>query len=72
MAPNYNMIDKMSIEYMHCILLGIGRLLLRLWTQSCLTHHFELWYVGDQTATIDDQLCTIKPPNERSNVHLEV
>ena len=56
------MIDGMSIDYMHCVLLGVGRLLLRLWTQA--RHRYELWYIGEQTATIDDRLCSIKPPNE--------
>lgn len=52
----------MSIDYMHCVLLGVGRLLLRLWTQA--SHHFELWYIGNEIATIDDRLCSITPPNE--------
>ena len=52
----------MSIDYMHGILLGIGRLLLRLWIQAC--NHLELWYIGDQITTIDDRLCSITPPNE--------
>ena len=56
------MIDGMSIDYMHGILLGIGRLLLRLWIQAC--HRSELWYIGDQITTIDGRLCSITPPNE--------
>ena len=32
------------------------------WMQAC--HHFELWYIGNEIATIDDRLCSITPPNE--------
>lgn len=56
------MISGMSIDYMHCILLGVCRLLFRLWLQSC--HHKETWYIGNQVADLDDRLCNIKPPNE--------
>lgn len=60
--PGYDVIAGMSTDYMHCVLLGVCRLLLRLWFQSC--HHQELWYIGDQVATVDDRLCSINPPNE--------
>lgn len=52
----------MSIDYMHCILLGVMRLLFRLWTSS--SNHRELWYIGNQITTLDNRLCSIKPPNE--------
>ena len=60
--PGYDLIDGMSADYMHCILLGVCRLLLHLWVQS--SHCQQLWYIGNQVATIDDRLCHIKPPNE--------
>ena len=60
--PGFDMIDGMSMDYMHCVLLGVCRLLLRLWLQSC--HHKELWYIGNQLSVLDDRLCRIKPPNE--------
>ena len=52
----------MSIDYMHETLLGIGKLLLKLWIQS--QYHHELWYVGEKIATIDNRLCGITPPTE--------
>ena len=52
----------MSIDYMHCVLLGIGRLLLKLWMQS--SYHLELWYIGNQVKHIDERLCSITPPDE--------
>ena len=47
---------------MHCILLGVCRLLLRLWMQS--SYHQELWYIGNQINVVDRRLCNIKPPDE--------
>lgn len=47
---------------MHCVLLGVGRQLLRLWLNKC--HHEQLWYIGDRLHELDSRLCRIKPPNE--------
>lgn len=47
---------------MHCVLLGVTRLTLRLWFQS--QYHHEMWYIGKHVNTIDGRLCNIKPPNE--------
>ena len=47
---------------MHCILLGVTRLLLRLWFNS--VHHGELWYIGKNTEEIDALLTSITPPDE--------
>ena len=52
----------MSIDYMHCVLLGVSRLMLRLWFQS--QYHQELWYIGNKVTKVDDRLCSIKPPDE--------
>lgn len=58
----YDLVDGMSADYMHCILLGVTRMLLRLWFTS--THHAELWYIGRDIQTVDSRLCKILPPNE--------
>lgn len=60
--PLYDLIDGMSIDYMHCVLLGVGRLLLKMWIQS--SYHQELWYIGNQVKSIDERLCSITPPDE--------
>ena len=52
----------MSGDYMHCVLLGVSRLLLRLWFTS--THHSELWYIGNDVKVIDSRLCGLLVPNE--------
>ena len=51
---------------MHCILLGVCRLLLRLWLNT--EHHQSLWYIGGKTEEMDELLCKIKPPDEMKRV----
>lgn len=61
-VPQFDLIKGMSFDYMHCVLLGICRLLLRLWLQS--SHHEELWYIGTKVTLVDSRLCSIMPPSE--------
>lgn len=60
--PQFNIINGMSVDYMHCVLLGVSRLLLQLWFDT--HHHKEVWYLGGQRAVVDSRLCKIKPPSE--------
>lgn len=60
--PSFDMVDGMSADYMHCVLLGVTRMLLRLWFNS--PHHSELWYIGNATNKVDSRLCSILPPSE--------
>ena len=59
LCDTHEMISGMFTVYLHCVLLGICRMFLHLWIQSC--HHEELWCIGDQVAIIDDRLPSIKP-----------
>uniref|UniRef100_A0A1X7VHJ7 Uncharacterized protein n=1 Tax=Amphimedon queenslandica TaxID=400682 RepID=A0A1X7VHJ7_AMPQE len=43
-VPGYNLIEGTSIDYMHRVLLGVCRQLLRLWLQS--ENHGCLYYLG--------------------------
>ena len=52
----------MAVDYMHCTLLGVYRLLLKLWLQS--TYHKKAWYIGRKAFNLDMRLCGIRPPNE--------
>ena len=36
--------------------------MLRVWFQS--QYHHELWYIGNSVTTVDNRLCSIKPPDE--------
>ena len=51
-----------TVDYMHCVLLGVCRQLLKLWLET--KHSKELWYIGSKCAKLDQSLCNIKPPAE--------
>ena len=60
--PHFDMFRGMSFDYMHCVLLGIARMLLKLWFGS--QHHKQLWYLGGAVKEIDKVLCAFTPPDE--------
>ena len=51
-----------TVDYMHCVLLGVCRQLLKLWLET--KHSKELWYIGNKCAKLHQSLCNIKPPAE--------
>ena len=59
--PKYDLIRGTTIDYMHCVLLGVTRLLLGLWFST--EHHNDLWYCGKKVTICDEKLAQIKPPN---------
>lgn len=61
-VPTFDLVKGMSCDYMHCVLLGVCRLLIRLWFQSC--YHSEMWYIGTKVQEVDARLCNIRPPDE--------
>lgn len=69
--PQFDIIKGTSFDYMHCVLLGVTRLLLRLWFTP--SHRSELWYIGNKTHQIDRLLTSILPPDEmkRTPRHIE-
>ena len=60
--PHYDIIRGTTIDYMHAVLLGVCRQLLKLWLDS--RHNKELWYLGNKLDELDRRLCSIKPPSE--------
>ena len=60
--PEFDIIDGISIDYMHGSLLGVTRLLLKLWLQS--QYHEENWYISSQKSVLDDRLSKIQPPDK--------
>lgn len=64
MVPKFDLVRGVAVDYMHCVLLGVTRLLLRLWFDS--SHHREPWYIGKEVAEVDARLCAIRPPDEIS------
>lgn len=61
-VPCFDIIKGTSVDYMHCVLLGVCRQLLRLWLLS--QYHEEVWYLGNKLSVLDERLCNIKPPSE--------
>lgn len=59
--PNYNVIQGNVVDYMHCVLLGVTKMLLKLWFDS--EHTGQLWYCGTKVQEADLKLLQIKPPN---------
>ena len=62
--PKFDLVCGMSFDYMHCVLLGIVRLLLKLWFTT--SFHKDPWYLGKVVKQIDDVYCNIRPPDEIS------
>ena len=60
--PSFDIVKGMSFDYMHCVLLGVTRLLLRLWFTT--SFHCQMWYLGKAVKEIDCLLCSITPPDE--------
>lgn len=58
---HFDMEKGVSVDPMHGIYLGVARLLLGLWLDSC--HHKERWYCGTKVTQIDERLTTIRPPH---------
>ena len=61
-VPKFDLVCGVAMDYMHCVLLGVTRLLLHLWFDS--SHHREPWYMGKHVAEVDLRLCAIRPPDE--------
>lgn len=60
--PCFDMIRGTTIDYMHCVLLGVCRQLLKLWVKT--KNKKEIWYIGKKILQVDDRLISIKPPEE--------
>ncbi len=61
-VPKFDLVRGVAVDYMHCVLLGVTRLLLRLWFSS--TQHKEPYYIGKHVSKVDERLCSIRPPDE--------
>ena len=59
--PKYDIVKCTVVDYVHCVLLGVKKMVLGLWFNS--EHFAELWYCGKKVSTRDERLAKIKPPN---------
>jgi hypothetical protein len=64
--PNFDVIDGLSIDYMHNALLGVTKLLLESWLNS--ENHHEKYYIGLRKRDIDTRLLAIRPPSNMSRM----
>ena len=59
-APKYNVIEGNVVDYMHCVLLGVTKMLLKLWFDT--ENSGEMWYCGTKVQIADSKLLQIRPP----------
>lgn len=57
--PSFNIIDGAVIDYMHCLLEGIGKKLFQLW----FTTSSNRYYIGQSIELISNHLTSVKPPD---------
>jgi len=60
LLQQFDIVCGFSVDYMHCVLLGVTRTLCGLWLDS--ENHAERYYVGRQIPAIDQRLVNIRPP----------
>lgn len=59
----FDMVRSFSVDYMHCVLLGVVRQFIELWTDS--KYHESQWYLNaDKIRIVDKKLLAIKPPGD--------
>ena len=69
MVPEYNVLAGNTIDYIHCVLLGVTRMILKLWFDS--KHSQQLWYCGNHVKKVDSKLLQINyclPSHKRLGV----
>ena len=59
--PKFDIIRGVGIDYMHCALLGVVKMLLSLWVNK--HYHKEPWSLSKKLNDIDKRLLRIKPPS---------
>lgn len=60
--PGFDIVSGVTIDYMHCVLLGITKMLLALWTDN--SYSAQPWYLGSNVIKkLEQRYLEIKPPN---------
>lgn len=59
--PEFDIISSMTVDFMHCVLLGVQKMLLNLWIGS--QNKQKPYYTGDYVGVLDDRLMALCPPN---------
>lgn len=59
--PKFDIVRGVAVDYMHCMMLGIVKMLLSLWfDKSYKSEHFN---ISDKINIVNERLMKIKPPN---------
>ncbi|XP_075724117.1 uncharacterized protein LOC142766540 [Rhipicephalus microplus] len=61
LLPHFDCGAGFVVDYMHCVLLGVVRMLISLWFET--KYHKSPWYLGGKIKLIDSQLLSIRPPD---------
>ena len=59
--PGFNMINGIAVDYMHCVLLGVVKMLIKLWFDP--SHKCEDFSISSRSDEINERIVSIKPPN---------
>ena len=59
-----DLVDGVPVDYMHCVLEGVTRRLIKSWFDK--SHHRNSYYIGSHVKTIDEALVKLQPPHEFS------
>ena len=60
-VPSFDIVRGVALDYMHCILLGVMKMLLNLWFDKAYRN--ESFYAGNLIKTVDERLTAISPPH---------
>lgn len=64
LADTLDLVVCIPVDYMHCCLEGIAKMLLHYWTDS--SNHSKPYYIGQQVVEVDIELMKQHPPSEFS------
>jgi hypothetical protein len=59
-CPKFNIIFGFVVDYMHCVDLGVTRMLANLWLDS--RNHVASWYIGTKLDQLNSRMKNIRPP----------
>ncbi|XP_064649597.1 uncharacterized protein LOC135501412 isoform X1 [Lineus longissimus] len=64
--PLFNIIRGVTVDYMHCTLLGVQKWLLTRWLDS--SQRSEAWYIGKSMKKLNERMNAFCPPNVISRI----
>jgi len=59
--PGFDIIKGIAVDYIHCVLLGVTKMLMTLWFDK--SHATVCWSISKQDEEVDRRLLNITPPN---------